>query len=255
MVDVGVKFAFSRHQMIFNIDLEANFAQYVTNRYFRYVPAKDDHNENQHEKRHDSIKNHLGLVTCIKLLPPPPTPLSLSFPLANVSLGPLWGSHDLIKPIGEPFPINSGSFTFASVMEDFVSGSRINFNYLAHSWSKLFLFTGKEYLPFFPNLNPSFAKIAALEFAVWPVQASGEICEGSVQCDWIMACNRFWCSGRFSIIDARQWFHLTHDICLSMALATLIRHVLSFLNFSPSKSSPAKAYHSQFADDSTTCSP
>lgn len=57
-----------------------------------------------------------------------------------------------------------GSFTFASVMEDFVSGSRINFDYSALSWSKFFLFTGKEYLSYFPNLNPTFSKISALEY-------------------------------------------------------------------------------------------
>ena len=60
----------------------------------------------------------------------------------------------------------SGSFTFASVVEDFISGSRINMNYNAVTWSKFFLFAGKEYIPFFPNLNPSFSKIAALEYSV-----------------------------------------------------------------------------------------
>jgi len=124
MLDIGAKVSFSRSQMIFNVDLEANLGEYFSDRLFRIrLPVQSsipDDNENHNRSVNDlySIKNYLG-----------------------------------------------GSFTFASVVEDFISGSRINMNYNAVTWSKFFLFAGKEYIPFFPNLNPSFSKIAALEYS------------------------------------------------------------------------------------------
>jgi len=156
MADIGVKLSFSRSQMIFNVDLEANLGEYFSKHYLRSrqppvlaVPVKDNVNENrQEEKKYDSIVNYLG-----------------------------------------------GSFTFASIMEDFVSGSRINFNYSALSWSKFLLFTGKEYPPFFPNLNPSFSKIAALEYT--PEQ------EVSAECVSFSIRRRV--TNMFSLVTSAAW--------------------------------------------------
>lgn len=58
----------------------------------------------------------------------------------------------------------SGSFTFASVIEDYVSGSRVNIRHSHTDWSKFFLFTGSSFAPFYPNFNPSFSRLGALEY-------------------------------------------------------------------------------------------
>lgn len=126
MIDFGVKLSFSRSQMIFNLDLEANLGDYLTDRFIRRVVIDEVRDQNENNDSKFSFKRYLG-----------------------------------------------GSFTFASVMEDFISGSRINFNLDAISWSKFFLFTGREYAPFFPNLNPAFSKISALEYSPEQV-VSGE---------------------------------------------------------------------------------
>ena len=63
-------------------------------------------------------------------------------------------------------PVISGSFTFASLMEDFVTGSRVHLSPSHAHWTKFFLFSGADYQPFYPNFNPSFSRHAALEYPV-----------------------------------------------------------------------------------------
>ena len=60
----------------------------------------------------------------------------------------------------------SGSFTFASLMDDFVTGSRVHISHTHAYWTKFFLFSGSDYQLFYPNFSPSFSRHAALEYAV-----------------------------------------------------------------------------------------
>jgi len=125
MFDLGAKASFARSQMIFNVDVEVNFSNFLAE-WMQSQSAPEmalDGKEGDIEtelakKKPKSVLDHM-----------------------------------------------SGSFTFASVFEDFVSGSRINIQSSHASWTKLFMFSGPEFQPFYPNFNPSFSRLAALEYA------------------------------------------------------------------------------------------
>jgi len=69
------------------------------------------------------------------------------------------------ETIPSPLQYLSGSFTFASVMEDFITGSRINIASSAVSWSKFFLFSGHDFQRYYPNFNPTFSRLSAMEYS------------------------------------------------------------------------------------------
>lgn len=89
----------------------------------------------------------------------------------------------------------SGSFTFASLMEDFVTGSRVHLSHSHAYWTKFFLFSGPDYQPFYPNFNPSFSRHAALEYSIQR-QLSDDCLSFSIR-------RRF--AGFFSLVASASW--------------------------------------------------
>jgi len=148
MVDVGVKLSFARSQMIFNCDLEVNFADYLSS----YLHPKQS-GSSQNDKNNETAGKP-SLRQCI-----------------------------------------SGSFTFASLMEDFVTGSRVHLSPSHAHWTKFFLFSGADYQPFYPNFNPSFSRHAALEYPIHS-QLSDDCLSFSIR-------RRF--AGMFSLVASASW--------------------------------------------------
>jgi len=114
----------------------------------------------------------------------------------------------------------SGSFTFASLFEDFVSGSRVNIHPSYATWTKLFLFTGADFQPFYPNFNPSFSRLAALEY----------VKERQLSSDCLSFSLRRRLGPIFSIVASASWvatqtFRSSHRRCWSLAFVADDRRV------------------------------
>jgi len=89
----------------------------------------------------------------------------------------------------------SGSFTFASLMDDFVTGSRVHISHTHAYWTKFFLFSGSDYQLFYPNFSPSFSRHAALEYAIQR-ELSDDCLSFSIR-------RRF--AGIFSLVASASW--------------------------------------------------
>jgi len=173
MFDLGAKASFARAQMIFNVDVEANLSAYL---------ADWLQSQSAPEMALDGPEREVGKAL------------------------PQWKPKSILDHM-------SGSFTFASVFEDFVSGSRVNIHPTHATWTKLFLFSGAEFQPYYPNFNPSFSRLAALEYAK----------ERELSSDCLSFSVRRRLGSIFSLVASSSWvaaqtLRSSHRHCWSLAL-------------------------------------
>jgi len=103
----------------------------------------------------------------------------------------------------------SGSFSMISIIEDFQSGSRLNFTSNNTTWTKQFLFTGSDFLRFFPNFNPKFSPLCSNE-----ITSQRELTD-----DCVSFSGRFQLPNNLAAVGAVSWqSHMLDPFCCSGGL-------------------------------------